>query len=58
MQIDASAIKNFNFMIGPSLTDRILKFKGVEAEKELSKSPNAKVIITDGKSPMLNNIGD
>ena len=58
LQINATAIKNFNFVINPSLTDKVLKFKSVEAEKELAKSPNAKVIITDGKSALLNNIGD
>ena len=58
MQIDATAIKNFNYVISPSLNDKILKFKGVEAEKEIAKSPNTKVIITDGKSPLMNSIGD
>ena len=58
MQIDAAAIKNFNYVVSPSLNDKILKFKGIEAEKELAKSPNAKVIITDGKSSFINNISD
>jgi prohibitin 1 len=58
MQIEASAIKNFNITVNPSLTDKILRFKSAEAERELAKSPNAKVIITDGKTPMMNNIGD
>jgi len=32
------------------LTPEILKMKSIDAFKELSKSPNAKVIVTDGKS--------
>jgi regulator of protease activity HflC (stomatin/prohibitin superfamily) len=58
MQIDANAIKNYQNIINPSLTDRVLKFKSIEATKELMKSTNAKVIITDGKAMMLNNVGD
>ncbi|GGB18419.1 hypothetical protein GCM10011511_47810 [Puia dinghuensis] len=58
MQIDANAIKNYQNTINASLTDKLLKYKSIEVTKELVKSPNAKVIITDGKSMMLNNISD
>lgn len=58
MQIEANAIRNYQLTINPSLTDRLLKYKSIEVTKELVKSPNAKVIITDGKSMMLNTIGD
>jgi regulator of protease activity HflC (stomatin/prohibitin superfamily) len=58
MQIDANAIKNYQNTINPSLTDKILKFKSIEITKELVKSSNAKVIITDGKSVMVNNVAD
>ena len=58
MQIEANSIKNYQNTINPSLTDRLLKYKSIEVTKELVKSPNAKIIITDGKSMMLNNIGD
>jgi len=36
----------------------LLKFKSIEITKELVKSPNAKIIITDGKTMMLNNVMD
>ena len=58
MQIDANALKNYQNTINSSLTDRLLKFKSIEVTKELVKSPNAKIIITDGKSMMLNNISE
>jgi len=58
MQIDANAIKNYQITINSSLTDRLLKFKSIEITKELVKSPNAKIIVTDGKSLMLNNISE
>ncbi|HLI92302.1 MAG TPA: SPFH domain-containing protein, partial [Puia sp.] len=56
MQIDANSIKNYQNTIGSSLTDRLLKYKSIEVTKELVKSPNAKIIITDGKTMMVNNV--
>lgn len=58
MQIDANAIKNYQNTINVSLTDKILKFRSIEVTKELVKSANAKIIITDGKTMMLNNVVD
>jgi prohibitin 1 len=58
MQIDANAIKNYQNTINASLTDKLLKYKSIEITRELVKSPNAKVIITDGKTMMLNNISE
>jgi prohibitin 1 len=58
MQIDANAIKNYQITINTSLTDKILKFKSIEITKELVKSANAKIIILDGKTMMLNNVID
>jgi regulator of protease activity HflC (stomatin/prohibitin superfamily) len=58
MQIDANAIRNYQSIINSTLTDRLLKYKSIEVTKELVSSPNAKIIITDGKSMMVNNIGE
>jgi prohibitin 1 len=58
MQIDANALKNYQNTINASLTDRVLKLKSIEVTKELVKSSNAKIIITDGKTMMVNNVGD
>jgi len=58
LQIDADAIKNYQNIISPSITYRLLKYKSLEVSKELVRSHNAKVIITNGKSMMLNTIGD
>ena len=35
------------------LTNEIIKLKSIEAFNELSKSPNSKIIVTDGKAPFL-----
>lgn len=44
-RIDAEGKAIANRILSQSLTDKILKEKGIEATKELSKSPNAKVIV-------------
>ena len=58
MQIEANAIRNYQTIVGPSLSDRLLKLKSIEVTKELVASPNAKIIITDGKTMMLNSVND
>jgi prohibitin 1 len=55
MQIEAEAIKNYNRTISESLSELLLKYNGVKTLQELVTSNNAKVIITDGKSPMIIN---
>jgi prohibitin 1 len=55
MQIEAEAIKKYNQTIGESLSDIMVKWNSVQVLKGLVTSPNSKVIITDGKSPMIIN---
>ena len=50
--IEAEATKAANDSINQSLSDRILKLRSIEATKEMFQSPNAKLIITDGRSPI------
>ncbi|MBK8558344.1 MAG: prohibitin family protein [Lewinellaceae bacterium] len=57
-EIEAEGIKKANELINASLTPNVLKFKQIEAFQQISTSPNTKTIITDGKSPMLNILGD
>jgi regulator of protease activity HflC (stomatin/prohibitin superfamily) len=51
--IEAEGTRNAQKVLSDGLTDQIIKIQSIEAFKELSKSPNAKVIITDGKTPFL-----
>jgi len=53
--IESEGIKKSQDMLNSSLTDKLIKFKALEITKELVKSPNAKVIITDGKSSVILN---
>ncbi len=52
-KIDAEGKAVANQILSASLTDKILKEKGIQATLELSKSPNAKVVVVgSGKDGM------
>lgn len=57
--IEAQAKADANRILSASITDRILKDKGIEATLELAKSPNSKVVVVggggDGLPIILNN---
>ncbi len=46
--IEAGAKARSNEILNASLTDKILKDKGIEATMELAKSPNSKVVVIGG----------
>ena len=58
MQIEAEAIKNYNRTVSESLSEVMVKWSSIQVLKELVTSPNSKVIVTDGKSPMIINDKD
>lgn len=51
--IEATGIRDAQKIMSEGLTDQIIKIRSIEAFNELSRSPNTKIIITDGKTPML-----
>ena len=51
--INAKGERDAQIIISEGLTEGIIKIKAIEAFKELSKSNNAKVIITDGNTPLM-----
>ena len=57
-RIEAIGIRDAQKIIAEGLSNEILQFKSIEAFLEIAKSPNAKVIISDGDMPMImENIG-
>ena len=46
--IEAQAKSDANAILNKSLTDKILRDKGIEATLDLAKSPNSKVVIVGG----------
>jgi len=52
-RIEAEGVRDAQLIIAEGLTPEILRFKSIEAFLELAKSPNAKVIVTDGDLPVM-----
>ncbi|WP_421800234.1 prohibitin family protein [Haliscomenobacter sp.] len=52
-RIQAQGVRDAQNIISQGLTQEILQFKAIEAFLELAKSPNAKIVITDGKQMPL-----
>lgn len=50
--IAAQGIRDAQNIISQGLDAKILQFKSIEAFLELAKSPNTKIIISDGRLPM------
>lgn len=56
--LEAQTMKTQQELLNSTLTDQLLKLRAIEMTEGLLKSTNAKVIITDGKNPIvLNNEG-
>lgn len=53
--IEAKGTRDAQKIIAEGLTPEIIKIRSIEAFIQLSKSPNSKIVITDGKTPFLIN---
>ncbi len=51
--IEAEGNRDAQKILSEGLTDEILKLRSIEAFLKLAQSQNAKVIITDGETPMI-----
>lgn len=58
IEIEAEAIQKRNEMLNATLSKNILDMKRVEAFESIGASPNSKVLMLDGKSSVLNLLGD
>lgn len=54
-RIEAKGIRDAQIIISEGLDKKVLQFKAIEAFDNLSNSPNAKVIISDGDVPIILN---
>jgi regulator of protease activity HflC (stomatin/prohibitin superfamily) len=54
-RIEAEGTRDAQLIIAEGLTPEILRFKSIEAFLELARSPNAKVIVSDGDLPIMMN---
>jgi regulator of protease activity HflC (stomatin/prohibitin superfamily) len=52
--IEAKGIRDAQKVLAEGLTHQILRLRTIEAFERLAESPNSKVIITDGDTPLMN----
>lgn len=57
IEIEGEAIKKYNELIGSTINVNLLKLKQIEAFKELSTSDNAKIMIIDSDTQIMNLFG-
>lgn len=51
--IEATGSKDAQMILSEGLSEEIIQMRSIEAFLELAKSPNTKIIITDGKTPYM-----
>lgn len=51
--IEAKGERDAQKILSEGLTDKLIQIRSIEAFRELSRSQNSKIIITDGKTPLL-----
>lgn len=56
--IQAQGESDAQKILSEGLTEEIIKIRSIEAFNNLSRSPNSKIIVTDGKTPFLINTED
>ena len=52
-KIEAMGVRDAQQVLAEGLSEEIIKWRSLEVLEKLSASPNAKLIITDGKAPVL-----
>jgi prohibitin 1 len=52
-KIEAEGIRDAQLIIAEGLNELIIQYKSIEAFRELSRSSNTKIIVTDGKAPFM-----
>ena len=54
-RVEAEGIRDAQKIIGAGLTPIVLQYQTIQAMRYLAASPNAKVVMTDGRMPFLLN---
>ncbi|GAB4186703.1 MAG: prohibitin family protein [Thermoflexibacter sp.] len=54
-RVEAEGVRDAQIIISEGLNDLLIQYKSLEVMQNLATSPNAKIIITDGKTPYLIN---
>jgi prohibitin 1 len=56
--IEAEATRKAQTLTNSAITELMIKYKQIEVMKALANSPNSKLIITDGKTPLTLRAGE
>lgn len=56
--IEAQASKKTQDLANSTITPMLIKYKNIEVMKALASSPNEKIIITDGKTPLTMRVNE
>ena len=54
-RIEAEGIRDAQIIIQEGMTENNIAWRSLQVLENLASSPNAKIIITDGKAPVLIN---
>ncbi len=60
-RIESEGIRDYAANVEATMTDRVLRWKGIQATMELAKSPNSKLVLIGGGKdglPLILNAGD
>lgn len=57
-RVEAQGIADYQRILTSTLSDKLLQYEKIKAQKELANSPNAKIIIMDGKNTPLITTGN
>ncbi|MCX7633481.1 MAG: prohibitin family protein [Turneriella sp.] len=52
-KVEAMGVRDSQKILSEGLSKEIIQLRMIEAFRELAKSPNTKIIITDGKTPIM-----
>ena len=52
-RVEAEGIRDAQRIVDQGLSPMLIQWRAIEAFRELAQSSNAKIIITDGKSPLM-----
>ncbi|MDX2087403.1 MAG: prohibitin family protein [Kofleriaceae bacterium] len=52
-KVQAEGIRDAQLVVSQGLSEAVLRFEAIKALKELAQSSNAKLVITDGKTPLV-----
>lgn len=52
-KIHAEGVRDAQQIVSQGLTEQVLRFESIKAFRELAASPNAKIVVTNGTTPLM-----